>query len=234
MTLTEAITEATGTAAERLAQVRARTVSTVGRIPGAELGGVLLGFGVGLVSFITDKAAATGTSSVIRDICIGLTDRFKPDGEVDFSVGTNVALIDAFLADPEVAALLDGIPASYVKAAILDKASATVPEFPSVTLHDVIAITDPVLATQETSNEVQIIGISQVLRLTTAAAMPEPVTLKAEISHDGIVWQPIQTAGMTSVSGAGLYVFRVLPGPVFIMDSKIRVVSPYSVGMTLV
>jgi hypothetical protein len=233
MTLTAAITEATGTAQERLAQVRARTVSTVGRIPGAELGGVLLSFGVGLVSFITDKAAATGTSSIIRDICIGLCDRFKPDGEVDFSVGTNVALIDAFLADAEVAALLDGIPAAYVKAAILDKASATVPEFPSVTLRDVLAVTDPDLVATEYSNSVQIIGISQKLKLTTAASMPEPVSLRAEVSTDGIVWIPIATSMLEYVAGATVYPFRVTAGPMFIEESRIRVVSPYTVGLSL-
>lgn len=34
-------------------------------------------------------------------------------------------------------------------------------------------------------------------------------------------------------AGAGLYVFRVLPGPVFITESQVRVVSPYSVGLVL-
>lgn len=229
------IAAATGTHQEILAEVRARTVTVTGRIPGAELGGVLLSFGVGLVSFITDKASATGTTSLIRDICVGLTDRFKPDGEVDFSDANNVALIDAFLADAEVTALLAAasIPAEYVKAAILAKASTTVSEFPSVTLKQVIEIVEPELATEQTSNTVTIKGISQVLKLTTAAAMPETTRLTAQISHDGIVWQTIQTSGLESVSGAGLYVFRVLPGPVFITDSQVRVVSPYSVGLTL-
>lgn len=233
MSLDSIVSGLVGTNQEIFEQVKARTVTKVGRLSGAELGGVLLSFGVGLVSFVTDKASSTGVYSLIRDICVGLTDRFKPDGEVDFADPANVLFIDAFLADPEVNTLLSAIPPQLVKDSILSKASVSVPEFPGVTLHDIIVVTDPALATQETSEAVTIKGISQVLKLTTANAMPETAKLTAQISHDGVVWQPVATSGLEQVSGAGLYVFRVLPGPVFIADSQIQVVSPYSVGLTL-
>lgn len=233
MSLETVVNSLSGTNQEILAAVQARTVEQVGRIPGAELGGVLLSFGVGLVSFVTDKASATGTYSLIRDICVGLTDRFKPDGEVDFADPANVMLIDAFLADPEVSALLAVIPPQAVKDAILAKASTSVPEFPGVTLKDVIAITDPALAVQEITAPVAFEGISQVLTLTTAAAMPEVVQGYAEISHDSVVWQRVATVGLSNISAAGQYVFRVNPGPLVKSGAQIRVVVPYSVGISI-
>lgn len=234
MSLTTVIADLSGTNQEIFELVKARTVTALGRIPGAELSGVLLSFGVGLVSFVTDKASATGTYSLIRDICVGLTDRFKPDGEVDFSDASNVALIDAFLANAEVAALLGQIPAQAVKDAILAKASAAVAEFPGVTLHDVIAVTDPALATQEITTPVAFTGISQILTLTTSAAMPESVNAYAEISHDGQVWQRVATVGLSNILAAGQYVFRVNPGPLVKTGAQIRVVLPYTVGAVIV
>lgn len=233
MSLTTVIAELSGTNQEIFELVKARTVTTVGRISGAELSGVLLSFGVGLIGFIADKATATGTYSLIRDICVGLTDRFKPDGEVDFADSSNVMLIDAFLADPEVSALLNGIPAQVVKDAILAKASTQITEFPGVTLRDVIAITDPALAAQETSNAVGFSGISQVLTLTTATPAPESINGYAEISHDGVVWQRVATTGLTGISVAGQYKFRVNPGPLVSTGAQIRVILPYSIGAVI-
>ena len=234
MSLQSVVQSMQGTHSEVLEQVQARTVTVTGTIPGAQLGAVLLGLGVGLVGFITDKAAATGTSSLIRDICIELTDRFKPDGEVDFSDSANVALIDAFLADAEVAALLGQIPAAAVKDAILARASTTQTEFPGVTLRDIITIREPALAQSQTTTPIEFSGISQILTLTTSAAMPEVVNAYAEISHDGQVWQRVATVGLSGISAAGQYVFRVNPGPLVKTGAQIRVVLPYTVGAVVV
>ena len=236
MSLTAAITEATGSYQEVLATVRARTVSTLASMKGARLEGVLIG--AGLLPLIK-RVAKTDTDPdvLFHGICQGLTDRVLPEGEIDFSDPENIALIDMFLANETVSAILAAGPyvtGENLKAVILAKASQATPEFPNVTLRDVIAVKTPELAMQQESLPVTIKGISQVLKLTTAAAMPETTRLSAQISHDGIVWQPVQTSGLESVSGAGLYVFRVLPGPVFITESQIRVVSDYSVGLSLV
>jgi len=49
MSLETVVAGLTGTHAEVLAQVKARMTTQAGRLPGAELGGVLLGLGVGLI-----------------------------------------------------------------------------------------------------------------------------------------------------------------------------------------
>lgn len=236
MSLTAAITEATGSYQEVLAAVRARTIPTYINMMGARLQGILIG--AGLMPLVQDTANNSAETDVIfRGICQGLVARFGPDGQIDFGDADNLLLLDTFLTNATVTAIVGAGPyvnGANLKAAILAKASQATPEFPSVTLRDVIAVKTPELALQQESNPVTIKGISQVLKLTTSAAMPETVRLSAQISHDGIVWQSVSTSGLEQVLGAGLYVFRVLPGPVFITESQIRVVSPYSVGLVLV
>jgi hypothetical protein len=238
MSLETAVAELTGTHAEVLAQVKARMTTGVGRLPGAELGGVLLGFGVGLISFITDKAAATGTSSLIRDICIGMTDRFKPDGEIDFSSPANVALIDAFLADAEVAALLatGSIPAQYVKDAILAKASVAEPEFPNVTLRDIVLIREPLLLVTHITAPQVLVFQPQTFGLVVHADLPCPINLRAEVcyNNDGI-WHPVQSFGLDAIQLAGPYHFRVsLPASELEENTVyVRVVSDFEIDMSL-
>lgn len=236
MSLETVVSELTGTHAEVLAQVKARMTTQVGRLAGAELGGVLLGFGVGLISFVTDKAAATGTSSLIRDICIGMTDRFKPDGEIDFSNPANEALIDAFLADSEVAALLatGSIPAGYVKDAILAKASTAQLEFPNVTLRDIIAIREPTLAQTTQSPYRRVYGLADTFELSIEA-LPEPCTLTAELSMDLQVWRPVAVVGLENISAEAVYPFSLSLSPVPPLNGTpyIRVICPYNVVMGL-
>lgn len=235
MSLETVINSLGGTNQEVLAQVQARTISVPKVVWGADVQTVLAG--AGIVGFLKETAEATGTYSAFRDLCIQLMDRFGAGGEIDFRNTAVAAGIDMAFQHPTIVSLVEASPlygsVEAIKAAITAVGTEQVPEFPSVTLRDIIAVKAPALATQETSNTVAIKGISQVLKLTTSTAMPETTRLTAQISHDGIVWQSVQTSGLEQVSGAGLYVFRVLPGPVFITESQIRVVSPYSVGLTL-
>ena len=238
MTLETVVAGLTGTHAEVLEQVKARMTTGVGRLPGAELGGVLLGFGVGLISFITDKASATGTSSLIRDICIGMTDRFKPDGEIDFSSPANVALIDAFLADAEVAALLatGSIPAQYVKDAILAKASVAMSEFPGVTLADIIAIRDPSAYQPTYTDERYLAYAAMHFELLLLEDLAYPVDLRTEVKYDSGSWEPIKNSGMLNgVQYAGPYIFKLIVDPADLVEHNvyIRVVSDFAISMSL-
>jgi len=235
VSLQTVVNSLSGTNQEILAQVQARTISVPKVVWGADVQTVLAG--AGIVGFLKETAEATGTYSAFRDLCIQLMDRFGAGGEIDFRNPAVAAGIDMAFQHPTIVSLVEASPlygtVENIKAAITAVGTEQVAEFPGVTLHDVIAVKTPVLVLQEASLPVTIDGISQKLKLTTTAEMPETVSLTAQISHDGIVWQTIQTSGLESVSGAGLYVFRVLPGPVFITESQIRVVSPYSVGLTL-
>ena len=234
MSLETVISGLTGTNQEILAQVKARTVSQPKTVWGADVQTILAG--AGIVGFLKETAETTGTYSAFRDLCIQLMDRFGAGGEIDFRNPAVTMGIDAAFQHPQIVALVEASPyqtVENIKAAILSVGSEQVAEFPGVTLRDVIQITNPALAASETSNAVDIKGISQILKLTVASDMPETVALSAQVSHDGIVWQPIATSGIESVSGAGLYVFRAMPGPVFITGSKVRVISGYTVGLTL-
>lgn len=235
MSLADVVSGMTGTHEEVYQAVRALQVSVPGLATGAQLQQLMIP--ARLVTLIKDRAAAVDDTSIMRDICDAVKDRLVHNSGIDFGDAQNQGLFSQFLADPEVQARISASTTygtvQAFQAAVIDAASTMQPQFPDVTLRQVIEVRDPALAATETSNAVAIKGISQVLKLTTAAAMPETTRLSAQISHDGIVWQPLQTSGLESVSGAGLYVFRVLPGPVFITESQVRVVSPYSVGLVL-
>lgn len=235
MTLNTVIESETGTYAEILSAVRGRTVSAVGEIP--------VGFAQTLLvqAFILPTITKIAKlddhiNPVFQGACQALMARINGNQAIDLALPGVEEMFDLILEDTEVAAKLSASEfanASTFKAAVIQSATVINPEFPGVTLHDVITVKTPALAAAEYSNAVTIKGISQVLKLTTFAAMPEPVACRAEVSTDGIVWTPIVTAMLDHVAGATTYPFRVLPGPVFIAESQIRVVSPYSVGLVL-
>lgn len=236
MSLNTAIEAETGAYAEILAAVRTRTVTTLGDLaPGTAQ--MLLVSALILPTIAKVAKLDDHVNPLYHGACQALMSRINGNVIVDMTMAGIETMFDLILADAEIAGLLAAsafVNASTFKATVMQAATTAVPEFPAVTLHDVIAVKNPALALQEASLPVTIRGISQVLKITTATAMPETVKLTAQISHDGIVWQPVSASGLEQVSGAGLYVFRVLPGPVFITESQVRVVSPYSVGLALV
>ncbi len=234
MSLETVISGLTGTNQEILAQVKARTVSQPKTVWGADVQTILAG--AGIVGFLKETAETTGTYSAFRDLCIQLMDRFGAGGEIDFRNPAVTMGIDAAFQHPQIVALVEASPyqtVENIKAAILSVGSEQVAEFPGVTLRDVIQITNPALAASEASNAIAFSGISQILTLTTSATMPEQVSGYAEISHDGQVWQRTSTTGLNSIYGAGQYVFRVNPGPLVKAGAQIRVVVPYTVGISL-
>lgn len=117
---------------ELTALVKSRTVDVLGLASGAEISGVLIQ--AGLLSLIEDQKNDTGTHSILRNICIGLSKRFLPNGEVDLSSPANVMLLDAFLADATVTTMLTaaGTDAATVKAAVMALGTTQQQEFPGV------------------------------------------------------------------------------------------------------
>lgn len=234
MSLETVISGLTGTNQEILAQVKARTVSQPKTVWGADVQTILAG--AGIVGFLKETAETTGTYSAFRDLCIQLMDRFGAGGEIDFRNPAVAAGIDMAFQHPTIVSLVEASAYGTVenmKTAIAAVGTEQVAEFPGVTLRDVIAITDPALAAQETSNAVGFSGISQVLTLTTATPAPESINGYAEISHDGVVWQRVATTGLTGISVAGQYKFRVNPGPLVSTGAQIRVILPYSIGAVI-
>lgn len=125
---------------EMLTQILARTVTKYGMAAGAEISGVLLS--VGLLSLVEDQKNAVGEHTPLRNMCIALEKRFGPDGQVDLSVASNVAVLDEFLADATVAAMLaaQSINPDVVKAAIMQIGQTVELEFPNIRMVDVVNI----------------------------------------------------------------------------------------------
>lgn len=243
MSLTDAINAETGSYSEVLAAVRARTVTAPGKLSGAELGGILLEFGLIPLIRRQVKSAETDANdhSAFSAICIGLEDRFKPNGEIDFSNPAFVGLIDKFLglegnpatpASVLLGAMETPIPPQMVKDAILAKATTSVPEFPNVQMFDVVAVKAPALAVEEVSAPFVLPEFTRKFTVTTAQAMPEPTPCRVEISYDGTAWQQVATQGLSRVSAAGTYRPTINHGP-DLEGASVRVVSPYSVGLVL-
>ena len=233
MSLASAIAEYTGTPEEILAQLKQRTVPQLGQISGAALQQVVLENG--LLAFVRDKAAAVGDYSAIRNMCIALSDRMTQDMGIDFSKQNNSVFLSAFLAEPEVAAILaaQGKTSTDVEDAIAVYALKQEPEFPSVTLRDVLLVVSPELVAESVSNAIPIKGISQSISVTLAADLPEAVTLQFEVTHDGTLWLPLQMGGNVRAHLAGQYVVRALPGPLFAAESQVRVKLPYNIAVVI-
>lgn len=138
-TLAEAVAELdTGQSLGGLtAAVRDRTIDVIGSASGAEISGVMVSGG--LLSLIEDQKNDAGSNSLLRNICLGLEKRFLPNGEVDLSDAGNVALLDAFLSQPEVTAILTAFStdAATIRAAAMALATTTEKEFPGVREVDV-------------------------------------------------------------------------------------------------
>lgn len=73
-----------------------------------------------------------------------------------------------------------------------------------------------------TTNEIDFHGVSDILTLTVGSDLPEMINAFAEISHDGKVWQRVQTTGLNRIFEAGQYVFRVNHGVLIGLRDKPR------------
>lgn len=123
---------------DMLQQLRSRTVTRLGLASGAEISGIMLQ--CGLLSLIQDQINATGEHTALRNMSIALKDRFLPDGQVDMGTPANGAVLDAFLSNATVAAMLSAqnINPHFVKSAIMGLGTLIEPEFPTVRMCDVV------------------------------------------------------------------------------------------------
>lgn len=239
-TLSEAINEypAEWTHSEVFNAIQARTVNKTGWVWGAEVQKYLTT--LGLVGYVKDTSDNTNGAPGFRDICIGLMQRFNPDGQIDFSNAGAVALLDVFFAESTVAATLSAqsVTAETAKATIIGLATAPVSEFPAVVMRDVIEIREPTLAQTTYSNELQLTGLSgrSVVILATIGAPPEPINPVVEIQHTygqlSTVWRGSAVSGFVGVTEAGTYRFT-LPEELISSECKVRVKVPYSVSVSL-
>lgn len=220
-----------------LAALKERTITQYGMASGAEISGVLLQFG--LLSLIQDQINATGEHTPLRNMSIALKDRFLPDGQVDLANPGNEAVLDAFLADATVAAIIgaQGVDPALIKAAIMQLGASIVAEFPDVTLRSVILIREPALMTTVYSNAVSITNQrnrNQQLKVTLSEALPEAASLVFELNIDGGGWERKSSiSGLSNVKAAKAY-FARLPGEFIVTnDVQIRVVCPFNVALIL-
>lgn len=240
MSLSDAISEypVGWTHEEVFNAVMARTVNVTRWVWGAEVQKYLTT--LGLVGYIKDTSDNTNGAPGFRDICIGLMQRFGPDGQIDFSSAGAAALLDVFFAESTVAAALSAqsVTAEDAKATIIGMATEPVSEFPTVTMHDVIDIRDPVLAQPEISSELMLSGFSGrgVTLLATIGQPPESINPVVEIQHVygqlSTVWRGSAVSGFVSVTEAGTYRFT-LPGELISAECKVRVKLPYTIGVSL-
>lgn len=245
MSLTTAISEypAEWTHQEILDAIRSRTVNVVGILPGAELQGLMIASG--LMPLIYDTRGDTAyPDPVFRGICIGMMSRFDPDGEIDFSVADNVALLDYFIANMGAAA--ETIVASTafgskegLNAAVIAKATSPVTEFPETLMKDIVAIRDPALSGTAYSNELTVtgeIGNNQRLKVNFSDDFPEAIAPIVEIQHTlggtDTAWKGSGVAGFSGVKDAADYRITI-PGEVISDNCKIRLKVPYNINVTI-
>lgn len=239
-TLSEAISEypVGWTHQEVFNAVKARTINQVGWVWGAEVQKYLTT--LGLVGYIQDTANNTNAAAGFRDICIGLMQRFDPDGQIEFGNPGATALLDVFFTESTVAATItaQSVTAEEAKANILALATSAVLEFPDVMLMDIIADREPTLAQENFSNELQLTGYAgrNVVILATIGQMPEPVNPVVQIQHVygqvTTVWRGSAVSGFVGVEEAGTYRF-VLPGELISENCKVRVKVPYNISVSI-
>lgn len=239
MSLTDAIAEATGTTPRDIFdEVAARTVNVQGILPGAELQGVIVA--AWLMPLVKDTAEdTTETDRLFRGICIGLNDRFGPDGEIDFGNPENVGLLDAFLDDTRVTGILaeQGNPFQTdeaFKAAVLAKATKPQLEFPGLTLRDVHVAITPGLDGKSISNPVGVNADGQTYRLTVTDDIHDPEGFKVYISMMGAMWVETPVIWLDEIAGAGTYDFQLeLPSGLALINTSLMVRSTYATAISL-
>lgn len=226
---------------EMLVQLQARTVGVVGSLSGGDLTGLLAK--LGLLSFVTDQVNATGTNSVIRNICIAINQRLLPDGGIQFDNPDNVALLDMFLADATVSAIISatGRTIEGVRGVILSAATGTEPEFDGLNMRQMLAVRNPPLINQSESNIVDVVakkGRQQLLIVTVGGGLPEAVNLQFQVRNKFVgvwsEWGGSSVAGLTNKRVAGVYSAR-LPGDLIKSDeAQIKIICSYAIALTLI
>lgn len=234
MTLTDAIEGLTGTHEEVLAQVRAMTETSPGLMAGADLQAILIS--KGLMKTVRNAATDPNDTSFFADICIGLEDRFKPDGQIDFSRQDAQNLLGAFAYSTSLSAKLTAANSSPIElyTEVMTAATTSKPAFPDVALRDIIAIREPALAQESTSSERLFFSSFDYFDLVVENDFPEVVAVRVEVQHNG-VWKRQAVNGLESVKEAGNYPFTLSQfGLSVSLPAMIRAVAPYNVNMAVI
>lgn len=236
MSLETVVAGLSGTHQEVFEQVKARTVTEYKSIWGADIEDDVIQ--AGLRSLIKDKSEETGTiGDPLREMCIALMARMGAGGELDFRRPSVQALLDQFVNHPTVAAVISagpyGSPAVF-KAQVLAKAETQVPEFPGVTLRQIIEIREPALAQTTATNSRPMLSVIDPLVLYVQDAPPEPISAYAEISY-GAQWARVPVTGLDNITTPGAYIFFLtgVPFPMIGPANEIRVVLPYNLNAYL-
>lgn len=232
MTLTEAIENLSGTHEEVFAQVRAMTVIAPGIMPGADLQAILIS--KGLMKTVRNAANDPADTSSFADICIGLEDRFKPDGQIDFARQDAQNLLGAFAYSTALSAKLAAVNSSPIDlyTEVMSAASVAQPAYPDVTLKDIIAIREPALAQSNTCGGIPVPDVTSLFVLMLAEDLPEACSATAEITYGDGIWRETAIVGLENVRLAGNYFFGFSsrPWPALNIVSQIRVTLPYNVN----
>lgn len=213
---------------EMLAQLRASTVIVSGM---ADSGYVLTYLAsIGKLSAL--RAVAANAEHPLHDAADAAIVTLETRDGFDFSGVNQVVMLGAFVTA--------GVLTQAQADEILALGAVSGPEFPGLTLRDVIAVREPTLFTQTHSNVVAVNGAknrNQLLIVTLGADLPEPVNLQYQVrnkfSGEWSEWEGSSIAGLTNKQSAGIYSAR-LPGE-FIKstEAEIRVVCPYNVPLTM-
>lgn len=233
MSLSEVVNTLEGTHEEVLALVKARTITGQSKIWGADVQKVLAS--AGLLGLVHDTINTTGVYSGFRDACIAMSDRFGAGGEINFNDGFTELLMDEFLGNQSVIDIVAASPyvtTQNLRDAVLAQAVIQMPEFPGVTLRDVIAIREPGLVVETVVGPVGIYSPMQAFKLTIQDALPSVEALTVQITYDSIHWRTVGAEGLESVQADGSYPFwlRLSPVPNIYHTAQLRVLLPYAIS----
>lgn len=233
MTLEEVLsTECIGMTSEQaLAHVKHKTVDVIGMARGADISGVLLKYG--LLALVKDQANLTDINTQLRNICIALEDRFKPDGEIDLL--SNGFVIDLFLGDATVVSILtaQGLVASDVKDEVMLLGTTTEPEFLDVTIKDVMTIVEPTLVISSEAVNASALTPNRYhdLALVVTGNVPTPTYANILIRHSNEEsWKRV--AGFANITQADTYYLR-LPNEFIKTGTQIKCQCAYNIAMSL-
>lgn len=235
MSLASAIASMTGSHEEVLAEVKELTVTAPGVMPGADLQAILIS--KGLMKTVRNAATDPNDTSFFADICIGLEDRFKPDGQINFARQDAQNLLGAFAYSTAISAKLAAVNSSPIDlyTEVLTAATEVMPMFPGVTLRDIIAIREPNLAQPAISNEIDIPDATALFALSLNQDLPESCAAKAEVTYGDGIWREIGVVNLDHVRYMGTYYFgfTARPAPVVTLTSKLRITLPYNVSFLI-
>jgi len=186
--------------------LRSRVTPTVGSIRGAQLKFLQV-----FISSVNLRARLAAATAGQVPVAAALAEAIQPAylaAESTFSIN---------LADPNVAGMLNaavavGLITDDERAQLVSMATFDKPDFPDVTLSDVIAVRAPDL--MATGAFTELLGpVTSRLLLRLQADLPEPDNVRVEMreSHNGEDWAHwVRVAHFTAVHSAGNY-YQAIP-----------------------